>query len=114
MKNLKMRTKPLHKLEPQGLIRPRLNSKEHCLLISNDSMRQLKVETLYSSIIHPFGYLKWHGFHGNPLCDFKDWECSFKTIHISAASHPRTLNLVLVFLQTKHIYRTVGYAHYLI
>ena len=56
-------------------------------------MRQLKVKTPYSSIIHPFGYLKWHGFHSNPLFDLKDWECSFKHIHISAVSHPRVLNL---------------------
>ena len=35
-------------------------------------MRQLKVKkTLYSSIIHPFGYSKWHGFHRNPLCYIK-------------------------------------------
>ena len=80
MKTLKMRTKPLHKLEHQGVIRSTLNSWEHSLLISNGSIRQLKVKTLYSSIIHPFGYLKWHGFHGNPSCDYKDWECSFKIL----------------------------------
>ena len=51
-------TKPLHKLEPQGVIGPTLNSWEHSLLISNGSMRQLKVKTLYSSIIHPFGYFE--------------------------------------------------------
>ena len=64
-------------------------------------LRQLKVKTLYSSIIHPFGYLKWHGFHGNPLYDFKDWECSFKNIHISAVSHHRILNLVLNYFADK-------------
>ena len=101
MKTLKMRTKPLHKLEPQEVIRHTLNSWEHCFMISNGSMRQLKVKTLYSSIIPPFGYLKWHGFHGNPLCDFKDWECSFKNIHISAVSHPRTLNLVSSYFADK-------------
>ena len=62
----------MHKLEPQEVIRPTLNSWEHCLLISNNLMRQRKVKTLYSSIIHPLGDLKWHGFHGNLLCDFKD------------------------------------------
>ena len=41
---LKMRTKPLHKLEPQGVTRPTLNSWEHSLLISNGSMRQPKVK----------------------------------------------------------------------
>ena len=101
MKTLKMRTKPSHKLEPQGVIRPTLNSWEHSLLILNVSMRHLKVKTLYSSIIHPFGYLKWHGFHGNPLCDFNDWECSFKNIHISAASHPGTLNLLSGYFADK-------------
>ena len=102
MKSLKTRIKPLHTLEPQGIIRPTLNSWEHCLLILNGSMRQLNVKkTLYSSIIHLFGYLKWHGFHGNPICDFKDWECSFKNIHISAAAHPRTLILVSSYFADK-------------
>ena len=41
------------------------------------------------------------GLHDTPLCDFKDWECSFKNIHISAASHPRTLNLVSSYLTDK-------------
>ena len=91
----------LHTLEPQGVIRLTLYSKENCLLISNGSMRQLNVKTLYSSIIYPFGYLKWHGFHGNPLCDFKDWECSFKNILISAASHHRTLNLAPSYFADK-------------
>ena len=83
-------------------------------MISNGSMRQIKVKTLYSLGIHPFVCLKWHGFHGNPLCDFKDWEYSFKNIHILAASHPRTFNQYQVILQTKHVYMIVGYAHYLI
>ena len=101
MKTLKMRSKPLHKLEPQEVIRRTFNSWEHSLLISNGSMRQLKVKTLFSSIIHPFGYLKWHGFHVNPLRDSKDWECSFKNIYISAASHPRTINLVSSYFADK-------------
>ena len=33
--NLKLRTKPLDKLVPQGVIRPTLNAKEHFLLMSN-------------------------------------------------------------------------------
>ena len=70
-------------------------------MISNGSMEHFKVKTLYSLIIHLFGYLKWHGFHGNPLCDVKDWECSFKNIHISAASHPRTITLVSSYFSDK-------------
>ena len=90
-----MRTKPLHKLEPQGVIRPTLKSEELFLLMSNGSMRQFKVKRkLRSSIINPFGYFKIHGFHSNPLFDFKDCEHSFKNIHISAASHPRAHNLL--------------------
>ena len=71
-----MRTKPLHKLESQGVI------------------RLFKGKKLCFSIINPFGYFKIHGFHGNPLYDFKDWEHSYKNIHISAASHPRAHNLL--------------------
>ena len=37
--------------------------------------------------------MKLHGFHGNP-CDFREWGCFYKNTHISAATHPRTLNLV--------------------
>ena len=71
-----MRTKPLHKLESQGVIRPTLNSSELFLLMSFGSMRHFKGKNLCSSIINPFGYFKIHGFHGNPLYDFKDWEHS--------------------------------------
>ena len=45
-------------------------------------------------IINPFGNVKLHGFHGNPLCDFKEWGCFYKNTHISAATHHSTLNLV--------------------
>ena len=61
---------------------------------SNDSMRQFKDKKLCSSIVNPFDYFKIHGFHGKPLYDFKDWEHSYKNIHISAASHPRAHNLL--------------------
>ena len=42
-----MNAKPLHKLEPQGVIRPRFtfNSYEHFLLMPNGSMRSLKGKT---------------------------------------------------------------------
>ena len=62
--------------------------------MSNGSMRQFKVNKLCSSIINPFFYFKIHGFHGNPLCDFKDWGHSYNNIHISAASHLRAHNLL--------------------
>ena len=89
-----MRTTPLHKLESQGVIRPTLNSYEFFLLMPNGSKRQFKGKKLCSSIINPFGYLKIHGFYGNLLYDFKDWEHSYKNIHISAASLPRAHNLL--------------------
>ena len=41
-----------------------------------------------------FGYVELHGFHGNPLHNFKERGCTYKNTHISAAIHPRTLNLV--------------------
>ena len=62
--------------------------------MSNSSIRQFKGKNLCSSIINTFGYFKINGSHGNPLYDFKDWEHSYKTIHISAASHSRAHNLV--------------------
>ena len=39
-------------------------------------------------------FIKNHDFHGNPLYKFKDWEHSYKHIHISAASDPRAHNLL--------------------
>ena len=89
-----MRTKSLHKLESQRVISPTLNSLELFLLMSNGSMRQFKGKKLCSSIINSFGYFKIHGFHGNPLYDFKDCDHSYKNIHITAASHPRAHNLL--------------------
>ena len=38
--------------------------------------------------------MKLHGFHGNPLCDFKDWGMYLQNAHISAATDPKILNLV--------------------
>ena len=40
-----------------------------------------------------YGFMKFHGFHGNPLCNFKEWECMYKNSYISAATHSRLLNL---------------------
>ena len=44
--------------------------------------------------MNSFCYEKLHGFHGNPVCDFKEWGCFYENTHISGATHPRTLNLV--------------------
>ena len=62
--------------------------------MSIGSMRQFKGKKLCSLIINSFGYFKIHGFHGNPLYNFKDWGHNYKNIHISAASHPRAYNLL--------------------
>ena len=44
-------------------------------MMSNALMRSLEGKILCSSIKkNSFGYVKLHGFRGNPLCDFKDWE----------------------------------------
>ena len=37
------------------------------------------------------GYMK---FHGNPLCDFKEWGYMHKNTRISTARRPRLLNMV--------------------
>ena len=31
--------------------------------------------------------VKLHGFHGNTLNDIKEWGCTYKNTHISAATH---------------------------
>ena len=41
--------------------------------------------------------VKLHGFHGNTLCDFKEWGVPSKKTHISAATHHITLNLISNF-----------------
>ena len=38
--------------------------------------------------------MKFNGFHGNTLCDFKEWGYTYKTTHISTASHPGSLDMV--------------------
>ena len=42
--NLKNSVKPLHNLVPQGVIRPKVNSWEHLLLITSGSMGHLKAK----------------------------------------------------------------------
>ena len=39
------------------------------------------------------GFVKMHGFHGNPL-QIPEWGCDYKITHISAVNYPRILNLV--------------------
>ena len=34
-----------------------------------------------------FGNMKFHGFHGNLLLYSKEWGCTYKNSHISAATH---------------------------
>ena len=87
--NLKMRTKLLHKLEPKGLFRPALDSYEYFFFMPNGSVRQFKGKNL-CSIINPISNLKCMV----SMAIHYDWESSYKNIHITAAIHPRTLNLV--------------------
>ena len=91
--NLKMRTKPLEKNSTTWGNRPTLNTK-HFLLISNVQIRPPKGKTIMFP--HHFGYVKLHGFHGNPFCEFIEWgwECFYKNTPISAATPHRILNLV--------------------
>ena len=41
-----------------------------------------------------FGYMKFHGFHGNPLCALKEWVYTYKNTHISTATHHSLLHMV--------------------
>ena len=38
--------------------------------------------------------MKFHGFHGNPFRNLKEWGHTYKNTHISAATHHIILNLV--------------------
>ena len=62
--------------------------------MSNGLMMSLKGKTLCSLIINQFVNVKMHCFHGNPICDFKILGAYLQNIHISTATHPRTVNLV--------------------
>ena len=50
----------------------------------------------YGPQINPFKYVNLHSFHGNPLCDFRERESTYKNTHISVATHPIKLNLVSI------------------
>ena len=39
----------------------------------NCSMGPSECETQFSSKRFGMGYVKMHGFHGNPLYDFREW-----------------------------------------
>ena len=59
--------------------------------------------------------MKLDSFHGNLLGNFKEWGYMYKDTHVSAATHAKTLNLVLkITLKTCHFYMMVGYENYLI
>ena len=36
-------------------------------------MEPSQCETKFISKYFDMGYVKMHGFHGNPLCDFREW-----------------------------------------
>ena len=40
--------------------------------------------------------MKFYGLHGNPLCDFKEWGCTYKKNHISTAPYP----IIITWYQT--------------
>ena len=41
-----------------------------------------------------FGYVDLHDFHGNLICDCKEWGYTYTYTHIPAAAYLRILNLV--------------------
>ena len=62
--------------------------------MSNGPMRSLKGKKLCSSKINQFVNVKLHCFHRNPLCNIKILGAYLQNIHISTATHPRTVKLV--------------------
>ena len=52
------------------------------------------MQKILSSKINALKFLKLHGFHGNPLCDCKEWGYTYKNTHILTTGHPRLLNMV--------------------
>ena len=59
------------------------------------------------------GYMKFHGFHGNLLCDLKEWVCTYKNTHFLAATHPRILTCTNI-IPGHSSFLAVAYANYLI
>ena len=78
----------------QGIIKPTSHPYDNFLLIPNCSLVPPQIKTYYSQTLTQIGYVKLHGFHGNPKYNFKEWGCTYKNTRISAATHPRILNLV--------------------
>ena len=58
------------------------------------SMRPLECKNEHPKIKICFGCVELHDFHGNLLCDCKEWGYTYIYTHISAAVYPRILNLL--------------------
>ena len=48
----------------------------------NCSVGPSECETKFTSKHFSMGYVKMHGFHGNPLHDFREWGYAYKFNHI--------------------------------
>ena len=59
-----------------------------------------------------FGFVKFHSFHGNPVCDFNEWGHTYKnTQQQLILGYPTWYQ---IHSQTKYFYLMVRYANYLI
>ena len=82
----------MHKFVPKEEIQP--------LLMPNGSIRPLKSIKLCSQKQINVGQVRSMNFNGNPLCDFKEWWCTYKNTHISKATPPRTPNSYKILMNT--------------
>ena len=64
------RKKTLGKQVSKGVIRPTLNTLD--ISLWDCSNGPLKCKKILSSKINALCYMKFHGFHGNTLSDFKE------------------------------------------
>ena len=48
--------------------------------MSTGLMLSLDGQKLRSPIINLFWLCEMHGFQGNPLCNFKEWGCTYKIL----------------------------------
>ena len=64
--------------------------------------------------INIFGYFEIHGFHGNPLSDFKDWEHATKIL--LSLSHLILEHTICyqINLQKQHFFMMIRYLNDLI
>ena len=76
-------------------------------------MGPLKYKKILSTKVNALWIMKFHGFHGNLLSDFKEWVCAYKT-HIAAATHSRVLNVVPNYSLDLSVLFCSRYANYLI